>query len=237
VLQPRTGHGAPQFLREGYQTTDHLANDRRDLLTAEMRVYTSSGIIGRPSLGSADKGTAVLDSLSRSFARVHDLLEGMTPASAHRRPHRPHRPPPAYARTVTYFPDLTPYSYLRDNHRQRQDQPWPDLPLLNIGWLDAVHPFPTGECPDGLIPALTRLSRVRVQQTRGYHFCELCLKVLPENAHDRVTLTEQVARGSAEFRVPGRGVVYAVPELITHYVQAHSYLPPTEFCLAALAAP
>jgi creatinine amidohydrolase len=68
-------HGAPQLLREGYDTADHEANDRPDLLTVGMREYTSSGIIGRPSLGSADKGAALLDSLSRSFARVHRLLE------------------------------------------------------------------------------------------------------------------------------------------------------------------
>ena len=67
-------HGAPQLLREGYQTADHEANDRPDLLTVGMGGYTSSGIIGRPSLGSAEKGAAVLDSLSRSFARVHQLL-------------------------------------------------------------------------------------------------------------------------------------------------------------------
>lgn len=68
-------HGAPQLLREGYQTADHIANDRSDLLTVGMREYTDSGIIGRPSLGSAEKGAAVLDSLSRSFARVQQLLE------------------------------------------------------------------------------------------------------------------------------------------------------------------
>lgn len=69
-------HGAPQLLREGYQAADHLADDRPDLLTVGMRAYTSSGTIGRPSMGSAAKGAAVLDSLSRSFARLHELLEG-----------------------------------------------------------------------------------------------------------------------------------------------------------------
>jgi creatinine amidohydrolase len=68
-------HGAPHLLRDGYQSADHEANQRPDLLTVGMRAYTSSGIIGRPSLGSAEKGTALLDSLSRSFARVHQLLE------------------------------------------------------------------------------------------------------------------------------------------------------------------
>lgn len=68
-------HGTPQLLREGCQTADHEANDRPDLLTVGMRGYTSSGTIGRPSLGSAEKGAAVLDSLSRSFARVQRVLE------------------------------------------------------------------------------------------------------------------------------------------------------------------
>jgi creatinine amidohydrolase len=68
-------HGAPELLREGYETADHEANARPDLLTVGMRAYTDSGIIGWPSLGSAEKGAAVLESLSRSFARVHKLLE------------------------------------------------------------------------------------------------------------------------------------------------------------------
>jgi creatinine amidohydrolase len=67
-------HGAPQLLREGYKTADHEANERPDLLTIGMSAYTASGIIGRPSLGSAEKGAAVLESLSQSFARVHELL-------------------------------------------------------------------------------------------------------------------------------------------------------------------
>lgn len=68
-------HGAPELLRAGYESADHAADERADLLTLGMSAYTSSGILGRPSLGTADKGAAVLDGLSRSFARVHKLLE------------------------------------------------------------------------------------------------------------------------------------------------------------------
>jgi creatinine amidohydrolase len=32
-----------------------------------MRGYTDTGVIGRPSLASADKGRAILESLARSF--------------------------------------------------------------------------------------------------------------------------------------------------------------------------
>ena len=33
-----------------------------------MRAYTTSGVIGRPSLGTAEKGAAALASLTKSFA-------------------------------------------------------------------------------------------------------------------------------------------------------------------------
>jgi hypothetical protein len=132
---------------------------------------------------------------------------------------------------VTYFPDLTSYSYVSTDPRE----PWSHLPLLNVGWIDAEHTFPTGECPDGLAAALTRLAQSRVQLTRGYHYCEMCLHILGDEANDAIEL-DLVARGSAEFRVLGHRVVYAAPELIVHYVTAHAYLPPDEFCTAVLTA-
>ena len=122
---------------------------------------------------------------------------------------------------MTYFADLTPYTYLEDSE-----------PALNVGWLDAVHPFPTGKCPGELVTALTRLAENRVQQTRGRHYCEICWRALGPKA-DRAAL-DGIARGSAEFRVPGEGVVYAAPELLVHYVKAHDYLPPAEFREAVL---
>jgi creatinine amidohydrolase len=43
------------------------ADSRPHLLVTGMRGYTDTGVIGRPSLASADKGRAVLESLARSF--------------------------------------------------------------------------------------------------------------------------------------------------------------------------
>jgi creatinine amidohydrolase len=68
-------HAAPDLIREGFQSGDHLADDRRDLLTAGMTAYTASGVIGRPSRATAGKGKAVLGSLTESFARVLELLD------------------------------------------------------------------------------------------------------------------------------------------------------------------
>jgi creatinine amidohydrolase len=55
-------HAHPELVRDGYEAADWVADDRRHLLTTGMGEYTRSGVIGRPSLGSAEKGKAVLAS-------------------------------------------------------------------------------------------------------------------------------------------------------------------------------
>jgi len=58
----------PEVVRPGYESADHLADDRRHLLTLGLQHYTKSGVVGRPSRASAEKGRAVLASLRASFA-------------------------------------------------------------------------------------------------------------------------------------------------------------------------
>ncbi|TXS51984.1 creatininase family protein [Streptomyces sp. uw30] len=67
-------HAHPEFLRPGYETSDFVADDRRHLLTLGMSGYTDSGVIGRPSLGSPEKGKRLLASLSDSFGAYVSLL-------------------------------------------------------------------------------------------------------------------------------------------------------------------
>jgi creatinine amidohydrolase len=67
-------HAHPEFVRPGYETSDFVADDRRHLLTLGMSGYTDSGVIGRPSLGSAEKGGALLASLAESFGTYFSLL-------------------------------------------------------------------------------------------------------------------------------------------------------------------
>ena len=64
----------PELVKDGYETADWVADNRRHLLVKGIPAYTKSGIIGRPSLASADKGKAVLASLVQSFADVLDVL-------------------------------------------------------------------------------------------------------------------------------------------------------------------
>ena len=65
----------PELVKDGYETADWVADNRRHLLVKGIPAYTKSGIIGRPSLASADKGKAVLASLVQSFADVLDVLD------------------------------------------------------------------------------------------------------------------------------------------------------------------
>jgi creatinine amidohydrolase len=63
-----------ELVRDGYHAADWITGDRRHLLTTGMREYTQSGVIGRPSLASAEKDKAVLGSLVESFASVLEIL-------------------------------------------------------------------------------------------------------------------------------------------------------------------
>ncbi|MEG3626613.1 creatininase family protein [Streptomyces poriticola] len=67
-------HAHPEFLRPGYETSDFVADDRRHLLSLGMSGYTDSGVIGRPSLGSAVKGKELLAGLAESFGACFALL-------------------------------------------------------------------------------------------------------------------------------------------------------------------
>ncbi|WP_280694719.1 creatininase family protein [Kitasatospora sp. GAS204B] len=69
-------HGAPELVRSGVADDDHLATDRPHLLTLGMAGYARNGIIGQPSLGTAAKGKALLDSLSQSAAAHLALISG-----------------------------------------------------------------------------------------------------------------------------------------------------------------
>ena len=67
-------HAHPELVRPGYEAADFVADDRRHLLSLGMSAYTASGVIGRPSLGSAEKGKELLAGLADSFADCFALL-------------------------------------------------------------------------------------------------------------------------------------------------------------------
>ncbi|MGJ6960358.1 creatininase family protein [Streptosporangium sp. G11] len=67
-------HACPEVIRPGYQSADWIADDRRHLLNKGMQAYTDSGVIGRPSLATAEKGKALLASLTTGFSDVLNLF-------------------------------------------------------------------------------------------------------------------------------------------------------------------
>lgn len=60
-------HCAPDLVGQDFKRRDHLTGGRPHLLTHGLRPYTESGIVGRPSLASPEKGAAVLDALATLF--------------------------------------------------------------------------------------------------------------------------------------------------------------------------
>jgi hypothetical protein len=125
---------------------------------------------------------------------------------------------------TTWYPDGTPYVYLPGSAQGG----------TNVGWLDAAHEFPHGSVAEEFVDALGRICAEPTSRTRGWHACELCSAPAPvviEIGGLRLSL------GSAEIRVrSATGKLFAAPDLIYHYVTAHSYKPPEEFVAAVLAA-
>lgn len=60
-------HAYPEVVRDGYADADHHAPDRPLLHLLGISAYTTNGVIGRPSLATAEKGKAVLAALTRRF--------------------------------------------------------------------------------------------------------------------------------------------------------------------------
>jgi creatinine amidohydrolase len=58
---------AAESVRPGFDDADHVAPERTHLHIVGMSGYTDSGLIGRHSLATAEKGRLVLADLSQSF--------------------------------------------------------------------------------------------------------------------------------------------------------------------------
>jgi creatinine amidohydrolase len=70
-------HSYPDIVGFADESSDWNAVDRPHLLMLGMNGYTGSGVIGRPSLGSPEKGKTVLDSLTRSFSNILTTLKSI----------------------------------------------------------------------------------------------------------------------------------------------------------------
>jgi creatinine amidohydrolase len=69
----------PEFVRDSFKDADLEATDRPHLLVLGMAGYTSTGVIGKPSAATAEKGALALDSLTEGFqSLLHLFAEELT---------------------------------------------------------------------------------------------------------------------------------------------------------------
>jgi creatinine amidohydrolase len=64
----------PAYMRKGWNSTDHIAPDRRYLTTLGISAYTDTGVIGQPSQATKEKGLGALDDLGAAAGTLIGLL-------------------------------------------------------------------------------------------------------------------------------------------------------------------
>lgn len=119
---------------------------------------------------------------------------------------------------MAYFKDLSDYGYDPEFVRPRTKA---------VGWLARGHELPTATPDEDLLDLLWLFCSISVAPMRGGHPCEFCLApgTFQVERHGKRLLL-----GAAEIRVfSQKGITYAAPTLIYHYVAAHHYKPPDEF--------
>ncbi|MDQ3787278.1 MAG: creatininase family protein [Actinomycetota bacterium] len=68
-------HAHPSLVPADYAAHDERADDRNRMLTFGLGPYTESGVVGHPSLATAEKGKAALANLVDTFADVLSALD------------------------------------------------------------------------------------------------------------------------------------------------------------------
>ena len=98
--------------------------------------------------------------------------------------------------------------------------------MVAVGWLGRGHTYSVGEVPLAVYKKLAALLAEPGRSTASglIQPCDLCVY-------------EAERAGTMSLFVPGEQRVYVAPELIVHYLNAHRYQPPEEFCTAVLRCP
>jgi hypothetical protein len=126
-----------------------------------------------------------------------------------------------------YFNDLMLSRYHAGPY---DDNNW-RVPLLTVGWLEHPHDYPRGTAPSGLVDKLDKMvAAARTSQPdhnfRGLYRCSFCQATEGDG--------KNLPDSHVNVFVPGQGVVYLAPSGIRHYLDVHSYLPPSTFVEAVM---
>ena len=97
--------------------------------------------------------------------------------------------------------------------------------LTAVGWLENEKPFATGKVPTDFFEKLSELQKNpwTFASFCGFHECNIC--------------QFKGKSGIKNIFIPYNNRIYVCPELITHYINNHFYLPPGEFIEAVLNCP
>lgn len=110
-----------------------------------------------------------------------------------------------------YFPDL----YI-------EERPY-GVKAIKVGWLDTGKPYSKyNEADEEMLANLIlKLEEIGPTiYTKGYHYCPFCRK--------ETSSTQYV------IRLKDDKTFYDAPQMITHYIVEHQYLPPQEFIDAVM---
>ncbi|NGO47913.1 DUF7919 family protein [Streptomyces ureilyticus] len=132
---------------------------------------------------------------------------------------------------MAHYEDLSAYEYFRASIPG-------GVRALNVGWLEEGEAYVKGSPPSPFLSALGLLVRDAPQmKTRGWHGCQLPHEKREAQYPLAVEISgSKVVLGGAEIRVVAESGDWLVaPDLVYHYVAAHSYLPPEPFIEAVMA--
>lgn len=106
--------------------------------------------------------------------------------------------------------------------------------VINIGWLGEAGKFPKGHVSEEFIMNLWEYYKCPFFPVRKVYQNENLdgyWKFYTAKCNGR-----EIALGSSEVRIfdQKRGVIYASPNLIIHYILNHKYLPPQEYIKAVI---
>ena len=132
------------------------------------------------------------------------------------------------SKCMTWFADLSPCNYFSSD----------DSRFRAVGWLTRGKSFITGEVSEEVFEKLCQLliNPWNPVYPGGSHHCELCRFTGGTGVGQFKGFTV-AGTSAASLFVPGDGIIYVAPSSIAHYIDAHAYQPPDEFCQAVLNCP
>jgi hypothetical protein len=128
---------------------------------------------------------------------------------------------------MAYYLDMSPCEEV-------SAEPW----CLAVGWLARGRDYLRGDVDEAFFKRLCELliEPWSFAVTMGVHPCEFCRFSGGFNVASNGDLKFHAVASGLLF-VPSGSNVFVAPTNIAHYVDAHEYCPPEEFCRAVMECP